>query len=78
MLPAETAPRTAVTKQGSCALAHIPLACAQKHQPAPPQRPQHFQASLTGTIPLRPTPPSQMQTGSPPLPPSAGRDLWLH
>lgn len=81
MLPGETAQRTAMTKQGSCARTHIPLAC-KPNQPPPPEK-KHFQASLPGTIPpdthlsARHHPP-QMQTGSPPLPPSSRCDLWLH
>lgn len=47
---------------------------------APPPRKNHFQASLTGNLPPDPLLPArhrppQMQTGSPPLPPSARRDL---
>lgn len=62
MLLRPTAQCTAMTKQGSCAFPHIPLACSMNaDQPAPPPTtdatspPKHYQASLTGTIPP-PTP----------------------
>lgn len=60
MLLRQTAQCTAMTKQGSCALPHIPLACSMNADHPPPTPPKHCQASLTGTIPpqhtLRPRP----------------------
>lgn len=60
MLPRQTAQCTAMTKQGSCALPHIPLARSMNADRPPPPVQKHCQAFLTGTIPPKthPTPTS--------------------
>lgn len=80
-----------VTRRDSAAHSHDETGqlCTNAHssglqaKSAPPPEKKHFQASLPGTIPpdthlsARHHPP-QMQTASPPLPPSSRCDLWLH
>lgn len=68
MLPGETAQRTAVTKQGSCALTRIPLACSTKpnQHPPPPQK-----KTLPG-FPYRH--PSSRPAAPRPTPPSSNAD----
>lgn len=62
MILQQTAQCTAMTKQGSCALAHIPPACSMNadhpHSPPPPQQPPHNIARLPLQAPYLPTPPS--------------------